>query len=394
MSRAALVEITLTCVQTCVSGECGLSCSLPDNLASDAQSEIGNMTINSSSHTRDSESKSLTFTSMTDSLPQNTGFKVTRIEKLQVSNSGLRQVSRREFRGMGHLRVLNLESNRIEAIPHDAFHNLTSLEVLAVNDNSISYLPRDLLSRLKNLREFYAEFNKIERLEPGTFHENSKLQVIHLNDNDLVSVKENFLDKLQLQAVDLRRNREFCRKCEVMEKKVRDEKLVICYRDRYYHEKAWRDDFEACVDAKTAERDDLSAITSPCKKTKVEFTAMSQKKYETCTTTAVANGMNLDTVRMIDLCIYELRSEENHLQGNYESCMQDKVKNHAGLKVFLSGCYGKQEDGARNVTELFNSCVNCGALNSEVNVRMCELRFNRDHDENVVKFQKDVNELF
>lgn len=91
------------------------------------------------------------------------------------------------------LRILNLDSNRLESFVSDWFSELTSLKKLILSSNSIAQL--DLTNGLCNLDILDLKKNKIETL-PASFASLKSLKSLDLSSNQISSIGDNSFNGL------------------------------------------------------------------------------------------------------------------------------------------------------------------------------------------------------
>ncbi|KAG5667214.1 hypothetical protein PVAND_015205 [Polypedilum vanderplanki] len=398
---SALSEITLTCNKTKTNNdETRISCNLPNNPKVDVTTKVKNLLLTEDGKTQtifyenSSTALKINEISMTEQLPQNIGLCIQAIKKFTVTNSELKYIKQSDFLGMGHLIELNFGNNQIEIIPKNIFDTITSLEILKLNDNNIAYLPVETLAKLPNLKLFNIEFNKVERLEKGTFKNNLNLEEIYLNNNNLKSIHENFLDKLSLNIVDLRRNFEFCKSCEVLTKKQSVERLNGCERDRYYFIRNAKEEFENCVNIKTSEAEHIPKTLDQCKNDKIKENTTVHEEYEKCVKNAMVNGVSKSVMAVIDNCVYAVQRDEEVARRNYEACVDDKAKKNSELRTILGNCYGNKTVSINKAAELYNSCVFCTIMSNQTNIDKCEMRFIKTYGDDIIQFQYEVNKHF
>uniref|UniRef100_A0A8P4KD03 Slit homolog 1 protein n=1 Tax=Dicentrarchus labrax TaxID=13489 RepID=A0A8P4KD03_DICLA len=133
-------------------------------------------------------------------------------ERLDLNGNNLTVISKTDFSGLKHLRVLHLMENQISNVERGAFDELKELERLRLNKNRLSQLPELLfqknegLSRLDlsenfiqavprrafrgatDLKNLQLDKNHISCIEEGAFRALRSLEVLTLNNNNISSI--------------------------------------------------------------------------------------------------------------------------------------------------------------------------------------------------------------
>ncbi|XP_053185266.1 nyctalopin, partial [Scomber japonicus] len=131
---------------------------------------------------------------------------------IYLEKNKIEAVAYNSLLGLGGLRYLNLQENRINVIHDQAFQDLVRLENFYLNDNLLTELPRlpfKGLSRLKmlnlggnqlinssktwfsdlvELEVLYLDRNQLLFIEEGTFENLTSLITLHLNSNNLTTL--------------------------------------------------------------------------------------------------------------------------------------------------------------------------------------------------------------
>uniref|UniRef100_A0A669D907 Slit homolog 1b (Drosophila) n=1 Tax=Oreochromis niloticus TaxID=8128 RepID=A0A669D907_ORENI len=82
-------------------------------------------------------------------------------ERLDLNGNNLTVITKTDFSGLKHLRVLQLDKNHISCIEEGAFRALRSLEVLTLNNNNISSIPVSSFNHMPKLRTFRLHSNSL-----------------------------------------------------------------------------------------------------------------------------------------------------------------------------------------------------------------------------------------
>ncbi|KAK7929454.1 hypothetical protein WMY93_005849 [Mugilogobius chulae] len=88
-------------------------------------------------------------------IPRNT-------ERLDLNNNNLTKITKADFAGLRHLRVLQLMENKITTIERGAFQDLKELERLTLNNNNISRLSVASFNHMPKLRTFRLHSNNLQ----------------------------------------------------------------------------------------------------------------------------------------------------------------------------------------------------------------------------------------
>uniref|UniRef100_A0A8C2BQE1 Slit homolog 1 protein n=1 Tax=Cyprinus carpio TaxID=7962 RepID=A0A8C2BQE1_CYPCA len=130
-------------------------------------------------------------------------------ERLDLNANNLTKITKADFAGLRHLRVLQLMENKISSIERGAFQDLKELERLRLNRNNLQVLPELLFlgttklfrldlsenqiqgiprkafrgaTEIKNLQ---LDYNQISCIEDGAFRALRDLEVLTLNNNNI-----------------------------------------------------------------------------------------------------------------------------------------------------------------------------------------------------------------
>ncbi|KAM9792195.1 LOW QUALITY PROTEIN: slit homolog 1 protein-like [Neosynchiropus ocellatus] len=133
-------------------------------------------------------------------------------ERLDLNGNNLTIISKTDFSGLKHLRVLHLMENRISTVERGALDDLKELERLRLNKNRLSQIPEllfqknEALSRLDlsenfiqavprrafrgaaDLKNLQLDKNHISCVEEGAFRALRSLEVLTLNNNNISSI--------------------------------------------------------------------------------------------------------------------------------------------------------------------------------------------------------------
>ncbi|XP_035274857.1 slit homolog 2 protein isoform X2 [Anguilla anguilla] len=161
-------------------------------------------------------------------IPRNT-------ERLDLNANNLTRITKSDFAGLRHLRVLQLMENKISTIERGAFQDLKELERLRLNRNSLQVLPELLflgtmkLYRLDlsenqiqgiprkafrgavEIKNLQLDYNQISCIEDGAFRALRDLEVLTLNNNNISRLSvASFNHMPKLRTFRLHSNNLFC----------------------------------------------------------------------------------------------------------------------------------------------------------------------------------------
>uniref|UniRef100_A0A665UIY0 Slit homolog 1b (Drosophila) n=1 Tax=Echeneis naucrates TaxID=173247 RepID=A0A665UIY0_ECHNA len=138
-------------------------------------------------------------------------------ERLDLNGNNLTVITKMDFSGLKHLRVLHLMENQIGNVERGAFDELKELERLRLNKNRLGQLPEllfqknEALSRLDlsenaiqavprrafrgatDLKNLQLDKNHISCIEEGAFRALRSLEVLTLNNNNISSIPVSIL---------------------------------------------------------------------------------------------------------------------------------------------------------------------------------------------------------
>ncbi|KAM8842768.1 LOW QUALITY PROTEIN: slit homolog 1b [Synchiropus picturatus] len=133
-------------------------------------------------------------------------------ERLDLNGNNLTIITKTDFSGLKHLRVLHLMENQISTVERGALDDLKELERLRLNKNRLSQIPEllfqknEALSRLDlsenfiqavprrafrgatDLKNLQLDKNHISCVEEGAFRALRSLEVLTLNNNNISSI--------------------------------------------------------------------------------------------------------------------------------------------------------------------------------------------------------------
>ncbi|XP_028831928.1 slit homolog 2 protein isoform X4 [Denticeps clupeoides] len=135
-------------------------------------------------------------------IPRNT-------ERLDLNANNLTKITKADFAGLRHLRVLQLTENKISSVERGAFQDLKELERLRLNrnnlqvfpellflgtvklfrldlsENQIQGIPRKAFRGAVEIKNLQLDYNQIGCIEDGAFRALRDLEVLTLNNNNI-----------------------------------------------------------------------------------------------------------------------------------------------------------------------------------------------------------------
>uniref|UniRef100_A0A672FWY5 Slit homolog 1b (Drosophila) n=1 Tax=Salarias fasciatus TaxID=181472 RepID=A0A672FWY5_SALFA len=109
-------------------------------------------------------------------------------ERLDLNGNNLTVITKLDFSGLKHLRVLHLMENQITNIERGAFDELKELERLDLSENGIQAVPRRAFRGATDLKNLQLDKNHISCIEEGAFRALRSLEVLTLNNNNISSI--------------------------------------------------------------------------------------------------------------------------------------------------------------------------------------------------------------
>lgn len=168
----------------------------------------------------------------TDKLPRTIFTSFKRLQRVDLSNSGIKSVSSQDIQFASDLKTLDLSENLIELLSeprafanatnlvhldlsHNRLHSLdagtfngiTQLEVLLLDSNQLTFLAPIIFATLPKLRTLQLHRNRIQSIQYQHIQNNILLLELTLHENVIQSIDDSMFDHLkQLQLLDLSDN--------------------------------------------------------------------------------------------------------------------------------------------------------------------------------------------
>uniref|UniRef100_A0A672UZJ3 Slit homolog 2 protein n=1 Tax=Strigops habroptila TaxID=2489341 RepID=A0A672UZJ3_STRHB len=137
-------------------------------------------------------------------IPRNT-------ERLDLNGNNITRITKTDFAGLRHLRVLQLMENKISTIERGAFQDLKELERLDLSENQIQAIPRKAFRGAVDIKNLQLDYNQISCIEDGAFRALRDLEVLTLNNNNITRLSvASFNHMPKLRTFRLHSNNLYC----------------------------------------------------------------------------------------------------------------------------------------------------------------------------------------
>uniref|UniRef100_H3CDA3 Slit homolog 1b (Drosophila) n=1 Tax=Tetraodon nigroviridis TaxID=99883 RepID=H3CDA3_TETNG len=128
-------------------------------------------------------------------------------ERLDLNGNNLTVISRTDFAGLRHLRVLHLMENQIVAVERGAFDELKELERLRLNRNRLGQIPELLFQKNEALTRLDLSENVLQAIPRRTFRGATELKNLQLDKNHISCIEEGAFRALRtLEVLTLNNN--------------------------------------------------------------------------------------------------------------------------------------------------------------------------------------------
>ncbi|XP_029937282.1 nyctalopin [Myripristis murdjan] len=115
---------------------------------------------------------------------------------IYLERNKIEAVAYNSLLGLGSLKYLNLQENRINVIHEMAFQDLVRLENFYLNDNLLSELPRVSFKGLGRLKMLNLGGNQLTNVSKTWFSDLLELEVLYLDRNRLLFIEEGSFENL------------------------------------------------------------------------------------------------------------------------------------------------------------------------------------------------------
>uniref|UniRef100_A0A8B9LLQ2 Slit homolog 1 protein n=1 Tax=Astyanax mexicanus TaxID=7994 RepID=A0A8B9LLQ2_ASTMX len=106
-------------------------------------------------------------------------------ERIDLNSNNLTKISKADFAGFRHLRVLRLNRNNLQVLPELLFLATVKLSRLDLSENQIQGIPRKAFRGPTELKNLQLDYNQISCIEDGAFRALRDLEVLTLNNNNI-----------------------------------------------------------------------------------------------------------------------------------------------------------------------------------------------------------------
>ncbi|XP_071360831.1 slit homolog 1b [Trachinotus anak] len=128
-------------------------------------------------------------------------------ERLDLNGNNLTVITKTDFSGLKHLRVLHLMENQIGNVERGAFDDLKELERLRLNKNRLSQLPELLFQKNEGLSRLDLSENAIQAIPRRAFRGATDLKNLQLDKNHISCIEEGAFRALRsLEVLTLNNN--------------------------------------------------------------------------------------------------------------------------------------------------------------------------------------------
>ncbi|KAM9851211.1 nyctalopin [Aulostomus maculatus] len=115
---------------------------------------------------------------------------------IYLERNKIEAVAYNSLLGLGSLKYLNLQENRINVIHDQAFQDLVRLEDFYLNDNLLSDLPQLAFKGLSRLKKLNLGGNQLTNVSKTWFSDLVELEILYLDRNQLVYIEEGTFENL------------------------------------------------------------------------------------------------------------------------------------------------------------------------------------------------------
>uniref|UniRef100_A0A3P8WYX9 Slit homolog 1b (Drosophila) n=1 Tax=Cynoglossus semilaevis TaxID=244447 RepID=A0A3P8WYX9_CYNSE len=128
-------------------------------------------------------------------------------ERLDLNGNNLTIITKTDFSGLKHLRVLHLMENQIVNIERGAFDDLRELERLRLNKNRLNHIPELLFQKNEALARLDLSENVIQAVPRRAFRGATELKNLQLDKNHISCIEEGAFRALRsLEVLTLNNN--------------------------------------------------------------------------------------------------------------------------------------------------------------------------------------------
>lgn len=123
-----------------------------------------------------------------------------------ITFTKLKQIDRKELKGLEPLKFFLISDNEIEVIPPDTFLDLKNVELIDICRNKIKTLEADWIKTMPKLRVFKARSNKFQYVPANMFNNNPQLEEILFDSNQIQRIDTNFSKLKNIKTIAILSN--------------------------------------------------------------------------------------------------------------------------------------------------------------------------------------------
>ncbi|XP_032890012.1 slit homolog 1 protein isoform X1 [Amblyraja radiata] len=128
-------------------------------------------------------------------------------ERLELNGNNISRISKSDFAGLRHIRVLQLMENHISSIERGAFEDMKELERLRLNRNQLQILPELLFQKNPTLHRLDLSENSIQAIPRKAFRGATDIKNLQLDKNQITCIEEGAFRALRsLEVLTLNNN--------------------------------------------------------------------------------------------------------------------------------------------------------------------------------------------
>lgn len=131
-----------------------------------------------------------------------------KLEVLDISDNQLSDLPKSSFSLLTNLKLLNISrSGHYVNIPNDLLHKLTELEIVDLSHTGLKNITADVFRKSIRLKHVYLNNNEISEIHEDVFYNLQNLTKIDLSYNNISSIKHGaFVNVMNLQTLSLKGN--------------------------------------------------------------------------------------------------------------------------------------------------------------------------------------------
>ncbi|XP_044764579.1 uncharacterized protein LOC123321140 [Coccinella septempunctata] len=110
---------------------------------------------------------------------------LSRLERLDLSRTGIRVIEDEAFLGLDSLKFLYLSHNKIKYLSRNTFVGLKNLNILDLSNNELSTLSSEIFRDLEKLSHLHLEHNALYTFDVGCFSNLRSLEFLNISHNNI-----------------------------------------------------------------------------------------------------------------------------------------------------------------------------------------------------------------